>query len=117
MFDFVPFRSTPHQNETGNFTLALSSKRRREWQSAATLSAKLGLSNELVLSALERALQEEQNVQKMSSRKRQVCTVFFNINSLSESQTSNDFRFLVPEISTICQSMNWCGATNRNSYV
>ena len=52
----------------------------------------------------------------MYKRTKSIQKIEFNLNSLSELQLQNDHRFLLREINTITEFLEWPGAKSRNRY-
>ena len=77
----------------------------------------LQLGDNVVLNALEKAKEEEDNLERMTSCKITVQSVRLNLNSFSEYQLMKDFRFLLPGVRKISDKLRWPGVTTRNSYV
>ena len=74
-------------------------------------------SDQLALKAVENAQKEHQNIEILGIRRFQVNNVSINLNSFTELQLLEDFRFRLSKFKKISQLLGWIGITARNSYV
>lgn len=102
-----------HQKD---FALNSTIRKLEKWKFAAEFALSQGLSEELVVKAMDKAKEEHENVKKMMVRKSHIQAVYFNLNTMSEQQQLKDFRFLLPEIRKISETLDWNGVTSRNLY-
>lgn len=75
------------------------------------------MSKQLLLKTLINVKKEHLNCVLMAQRTREVQSVVFNLNSLSEHELLTDYRFKLAEIGKIANFLGWNGATLRNRYV
>lgn len=74
-----------------DYCLTKCIRRRRKWRAAALTALRLGASDVHVMKAIEKAQHENRNVQALYRRTKQVQSVAFNLNALSEIELRTSF--------------------------
>lgn len=90
---------------------------RKIWQRAAEICLMKPMSKQLLLKAPSNIKKEHLNCVLMLQRVREITSVVFNLNSLSEHELLTDYRFKLAEIGKIRNNLGWNGATQRIRYV
>lgn len=76
----------------------------------------LELSDNTVLLALREARKHYREVQRLKLRSLHISTVTFNINSLSDRECLEDYRFKKQHIVMLSELIGWSGVSERNMY-
>lgn len=96
----------------------LSKQRRRVvlWKRRTMEALLLELSDNTVLLALRKARKHYREVQRLKLRSLHISTVTFNINSLSDRECLEDYRFKKQHIVMLSELIGWSGVSERKMY-
>lgn len=109
------WRLLPYQYlKISNISIAKRRSLRDSWKKPVGEALVLHLSHNVVLAAVERAVNETNEVKRLLWRTRQVRTSHLNINQYCEHQASWEFRVKAKDISRLSYSPHFPELTSEN---
>lgn len=99
-----------------DFILSKQGRRVVLWNRRAMEALLLELSDDTVLLALRQAQKHYREVRRLKLRSRQISGTTFNLNSLSERDCLEDYRFKKQHVAMLSELTSWSCVIERNLY-
>lgn len=99
-----------------DFKLHMHMKAAKKWRRRTAQALLLELGSEVVALARRNEVRHRNEIRSLKQRSRIISATNFNLNSLSEQECLENYRFKKRDVAYIAEKIGWDGRTQRNIY-